>query len=65
MYTKLEALKTLGQAYHYLLGKEGPNEATHTIADKFGYLRRSLRIEDLAPKTDNNEGYNGKMPSYF
>jgi hypothetical protein len=64
-YTKLEALAILSKAYHYLLGKEGPNEATHTIADKFGYIRRSLRIEDLTPKIETNEGYNGRMPSYF
>ena len=64
MHTKLEALKTLSQAYYYLLGKEGPNEATHTLADRFGYLRRSLRIEDLAP-TNSAEGWNPRGPVYF
>jgi hypothetical protein len=64
-YNKLDALRILGKAYHYLMDQSGPSEATHTIADYFGRIRRSLRIEELViPKVDA-EGYNGRGPRFF
>ena len=61
-FSKLKALHTLAKAYHYLLQQSGPNEATHIIENCFGYIRRSLRLEDLAP---SQEGFNGRGPKFF
>ena len=59
--TKLDALKKLAGAYWYI-AVAPPTEAMVIIMDKFHAVRRSLRLEDLAP---NKEGYNGKGPRYF
>lgn len=46
-------------------------DTMQTLAYVFGYIRRSLRIEDLAPAAKPTpeevkpEGLNGPMPRYF
>ena len=66
--TKLDALKKLASAYHhcderYRYGTcYGDQDAALILEDLFGRVRRSLRIEDLAP---SKEGYNGKGPRFF
>ena len=64
---KLNALSKLAGAYHDLdLSDKAVDEEAFTIlASKFGYTRRSLRIEDLKPAPKNEEGYNGRMPVHF
>ena len=64
---KLNALSKLAGAYHYLdLSDKAIDEEAFTIlASKFGYTRRSLRIEDLKPTPKNQEGYNGRMSVFF
>lgn len=58
--TKFDALRTLGNAYWHTA-----DGATKDILhDKFGYIRRSLSIADMAPQVCN-EGYNGRMPTNF
>ena len=69
--TKLDALKKLASAYHYIrentpLFKQGAgpgdSKALTEIAHAFGVVRRSLTLEDLAP---SKEGFNGKGPRFF
>ena len=51
---KLSALSKLSNAYHYLLSTPidvGDAIAVTELADKFGYIRRSLRIGDLKPQS--------------
>jgi len=64
---KLNALSKLAGAYHYLdLSDKAVDEEAFTIlASKFGYTRRSLRIEDLKPAPKDTEGFNPKMPVHF
>jgi hypothetical protein len=70
---KLTALSKLANAYHTLQSSAprsthgsgpGDSEALAVLRNAFGYVRRSLTISDLRPRT-NAEGFNGKMPSYF
>ena len=58
---KLTALSKLASAYHYLKGQHR-HEGMNILAHKFGYLRRSLRIEELMT-VKCVEGYNGRMPT--
>ena len=58
---KLAALSKLANAFHYLKDQDR-HEGMNILAHKFGYLRRSLRIEDLMP-VKCVEGYNGRMPT--
>jgi hypothetical protein len=62
---KLNALSKLANAYHYVLAGNGDGETAAVLEDKFGYIRRSLRIEDLAPQAKCTEGFNGRMPTQF
>jgi hypothetical protein len=68
MNDKLTALSTLAHAFHYVVetypAGSGGRGAMHILADKFGYIRRSLRIEDLKP-VKCNEGWNGKGPTHL
>ena len=57
---KLTALSKLANAFHYLKDQDR-HEGMNVLAHKFGYLRRSLRIEDLMP-VKCVEGYNGRCP---
>jgi hypothetical protein len=59
---KLDALRILGNAYHYL-GSD--SDAGEVLNDCFGYIRRSLRLPDLKPQPRNTEGLNGRGPHYF
>jgi hypothetical protein len=50
---KLAALSKLASAYHYIVKSNAHNTETLLILnDAFGYVRRSLRMEELAPKTE-------------
>ena len=68
---KLTALSKLANAYHHLMGL--PKEkwftsdyaAADTLADKFGYIRRSMSIEDLKPQPKCTEGLNPAGPKFF
>lgn len=62
--TKLTALSKLANAFNYLYPTGAPQNALDVLSDKFHYIRRSLRIEDLKP-AKNDEGFNGKMPTFF
>ena len=62
--TKLTELSKLASAYYYLI-PEASNETLVLISDKFGYVRRSLSIEDLEPQPACTEGLNGKGPTHF
>ena len=72
---KLTALKTLANAYWYLMekGLTIPLRATfttdltaaHIISAKFGYVRRSLSLLDIRRNPKSTEGMNGKMPTFF
>jgi hypothetical protein len=69
---KLTALSKLANAYHYLndsmerMADYGHDiEAQHTLFDKFGYIRRSLSIDDLKPQPKSAEGLNPAGPKFF
>jgi hypothetical protein len=68
---KLSALSKLANAYHHFVTGEtqeigsGDIQAATILAEKFGYVRRSLTIEDLKPQPKCIEGFNGKMPTHF
>ena len=65
---RLSALSKLANAYHYLLSipiDVGDAIAVTELADKFGYIRRSLRIGDLKPQSKSTEGMNPKGPTFF
>jgi hypothetical protein len=59
--TKLDAMRILASAYHHL----SDTEAREMLAYAFGYVRRSLRLEDLRPLPACKEGWNGKGPVYL
>ena len=63
---KLTALSKLANAFHNLndTGRSG-SDAQKTIEEMFGYIRRSLRIEDLAPQPKSTEGLNPSGPKYL
>ena len=52
-YTRLDALRILGNAYHYLLGLPESKwlvtdfNATEILQDKFHHVRRSMTLRDL------------------
>jgi hypothetical protein len=64
---KLTALSKLANAFHYLSNQSASLhfDALETIATNFHYIRRSLRISDLEPLPKQEEGYNGRMPTFF
>jgi hypothetical protein len=65
---KLDALRVLSNAYHFMAKHRtfGDQQAMGLLNEKFGYVRRSLRIEELeSDAIEDNEGYNGRMPMYF
>ena len=68
--TKLSALSKLANAYHHFVTGEtqeigsGDIQAATILAEKFGYVRRSLTIEDLKP-VKYVEGMNGKGPTWL
>ena len=65
---KLIALSKLATAYHYLINKPadyGDTLALEELDEKFGYIRRGLRIADLKPALKDAEGLNGRMPTHF
>ena len=63
---KLEALRMLSRAYWHIVGRGAENDADTETLDilnnSFGYVRRSIRVEDMRPES---EGLNGRMPQYF
>lgn len=67
--TKLDALRTLANAYWYAFYTDkyalGAYSAADIIGASFGYVRRSMTLEDLKPAPVVNEGYNGRMPTHF
>jgi hypothetical protein len=70
--TKLDALRILASAYHYLdatiLLDSAGVEAFITLEHAFGYVRRSLRIHDLKPVNPIGfirEGYNPSGPRWL
>jgi hypothetical protein len=65
-YTKLDALRILAHAY-WCIVPEADSDTQFILIDKFGYVRRSMTLEDLKPQEHyvTNEGYNGRMPQYF
>lgn len=68
---KLSALSKLASAYHHL--KALPEDQWLTsdfdamvmLVTKFGYIRRSLRVEDLKPQPRCTEGYSPRGPQHF
>jgi hypothetical protein len=75
--TKLDALRILASAYW----KSDMGETASILRDKFGYVRRSMTLDDLKP-THNvyfdadlveravvnavvDEGYNGRGPTWL
>ena len=69
---KLTALSKLAGAYHYLFppdvtvyAEPADIEAIDTLAQRFHYIRRSLTLADLKPAPKSEEGYNGRMPTFF
>ena len=62
--TKFDALRILGNAYWYVRDIYGNADTADILHDKFGYIRRSLIIADLAPQLDI-EGWNPKGPTHF
>ena len=63
---KLTALSKLASAYHALGFDSLSNmQAKVILSDSFGYIRRSLRIEDLAPQPKSTEGLNPAGPKFF
>ena len=63
--TKLDAMKMLANAYHYLFLIDAPQEALNILSDKFHYVRRSTLLDDLRPKPLCTEGLNGKGPTWL
>lgn len=63
--TKLDAMKTLADAYHHLFPSDAPQEALNILSDKFHYIRRSTLLDDLRPKPLCTEGLNGKGPTWL
>jgi hypothetical protein len=60
--TKLDALRILASAYYYV----NDIEAASVLGHAFGYVRRSLSLDDLRPKFEGIvEGFNGRMPTHF
>ena len=68
MNDKLTALSTLAHAFHYVVDTypagSGGRGAMHILDDKFGYIRRSLQIQELKP-VKCTEGINGKGPTWL
>jgi hypothetical protein len=63
---KLDALRILSNAYWYVRDIYGNDSAASSFLDwRFNAVRRSLNIKDLQSETVANEGFNGKMPTYF
>ena len=69
---KLTALSKLASAWLYLVkfGSETDGltdlpDALVILDDNFGYIRRSLRIEDLKPQPKSTEGLNPAGPKFF
>lgn len=67
---KLTALSKLASAYWDIYNRtslmdEATADAMLLIEDNFGYIRRSLRIEDLKPQPKNTEGLNPAGPKFF
>ena len=63
--TKLDAMKMLANAYHYLFLSDAPQEALNILSDKFHYVRRSTLLDDLRPKPLCTEGLNGRGPTWL
>jgi hypothetical protein len=68
--TKLDALRILASAYW----KSDMGEAASILRDKFGYVRRSMTLDDLKPEGYRgleietiivDEGYNGRGPTWL
>ena len=70
-YTRLDALRILANAYHYLLGLPESKwlvtdlNATEILRDKFHHVRRSLTLMDLKPQPKSAEGWNGRGPTWL
>lgn len=67
---KLTALSKLASAYHYLVNYApvssiGDSNALWEIQSAFGYVRRSLYIEDLKPQPKCTEGLNGRGTTWL
>ena len=62
---KLDALRILSNAYWYVRDIYGNDNAASLLDWRFNAVRRSLNIQDLRPETVVNEGFNGRMPTYF
>ena len=69
---KLSALRILSNAYWYIhtrgyyqWGNSGDFDAAFLLDNKFNYVRRSLMLGDLEPPVKFQEGFNGRMPTYF
>ena len=71
IYTRLDALRILGNAYHYLLGLPESKwlvtdfNATEILQDKFHHVRRSMTLMDLKPQPKSAEGWNGRGPTWL
>jgi len=61
---KLTALSKLANAYWYVRDVYGNAVSSGILEDKFHYIRRSLRIEDLKP-VKCTEGLNPVGPRYL
>jgi len=70
-YTRLDALRILANAYHYLLGLPESKwlvtdfNATEILQDKFHHVRRSITLRDLKPQPKSAEGGNGRGPTWL
>ena len=70
-YTRLDALRILANAYHYLLGLPESKllvtdfNAAEILRDKFHHVRRSLALMDLEPQPKSAEGWNGRGPTWL
>jgi hypothetical protein len=62
---KLTALSKLASAYHSVPEESGYPTAKDLLDDRFGYIRSSLRIEDLKPLPKCAEGLNPVGPKFF
>ena len=62
---KLTALSRLSSAYWYIRDTYGNGETSNVLEDKFGYIRRSLNLEDLKPAPKDAEGLNPAGPKYL
>jgi len=63
---RLTALSKLANAYHDQLAQHGcMSEAVAILEEKFGYIRRSLTLQDLKPQPKNAEGLNPVGPKFF